>query len=193
MADRDEVRERVLASARRLFYGNGINVTGVDRLSEDAGVSKRTLYQRFRTKDELITAYLRQQTESLDADLMPAADSPEPPVARIRAVFTNVRKLSHSDEFQGCPVLNTTAEIHDPAHSARAVALTYKQSVQDYFAAQARLAGATDPDLLAVQLTMLLDGAMSYAAVRGGPIPESVEATVGTLLDAQLPAPDQAS
>ncbi|SNT10420.1 DNA-binding transcriptional regulator, AcrR family [Asanoa hainanensis] len=183
----DEVRDRVLATARQLFNHQGINATGVDLLSERAGVSKRTLYQRFRTKDDLIAAYLTQETECFLEDLLPPDDSGKPPAERIVSVFSAVREKSQDPDFQGCPVLNTTAEIRDPAHPARVVGLTYKQCLQQFFADEARAADATDPDQLSEQLVMLFDGAMSYSAVRGTPIPHSIEVAVRTLVDAAIP------
>nr|WP_062335965.1 TetR/AcrR family transcriptional regulator [Herbidospora sakaeratensis] len=183
----DDVRDRVLTSARRLFNGRGINVTGVDLLSETAGVSKRSLYQRFRTKDDLIEAYLAEEMGCVLADLLPPADAGLSPAGRIMAVFETARRLSEVDDYPGCPVLNAAAEIRDPAHPVRVAAVTYKKRMQAHFEAEAALAGAADPGQLGEQLMMLFDGAMTYASVRKVPMPASLLTAVRTLLDAQLP------
>jgi AcrR family transcriptional regulator len=181
----DKVRERILQTACRLFYGEGINATGVDRISEVAGVSKRSLYQRFAGKDELIAAYLTAMGPRAVADYLPAEDDDATPVARILGVFSTLETASHDADFRGCPNLNAAAELPDPAHPARVIALRYKLQLQDFFARQAALAGAQDPDVLAEQLVMLFDGAMSHALVRDAPVPAGVYGAVRTLVDAQ--------
>ncbi|WP_405577686.1 TetR/AcrR family transcriptional regulator [Streptomyces sp. NBC_01190] len=181
----DLVRERILEAACQLFGSRGINATGVDLVSEVAKVSKRSLYQRFPSKDQLIAAYLPLATERFLAPLIPPADSGLSPAAKILAVFAATRRESADAGFRGCPVLKAAAEIADIRHPARGIALSYKQLMEGYFAEQAMAAGATDPALLAEQLVMLFDGALSYAAVRSRPIPAGIHITVRTLLAAQ--------
>ncbi|MFJ3496609.1 TetR/AcrR family transcriptional regulator [Streptomyces sp. NPDC086091] len=181
----DQVRERVLEAACELFTRRGINSTGVDLVSEVAGVSKRSLYQRFPSKDHLIAAYLPRATDRfLEAVLPPAGDT-TPPAGRLVAVFDTARRASADPDFRGCPVLNAAAELLDPEHPVRGVALGYKQRMEAYFTELAAAAGAADAALLAEQLVVVFDGAMAYAAVRRTAFPESVCRTVRTLLAAQ--------
>ncbi|WP_204041157.1 TetR/AcrR family transcriptional regulator [Acrocarpospora phusangensis] len=184
----DAVRERVLEAACKLFAGRGINATGVDLVSETAGVSKRSLYQRFPSKDHLIAAYLPRATDRFLADLIPSEDQGLSPVESILEVFSATCRKSAEPDFRGCPVLNAAAEITDTGHPMREIATSYKERMEGYFTRQAEAAGAADPALLAVQLTMLFDGAMSYAAVRNEPLPDTVDVTVRTLLAAQAVA-----
>ncbi|MFD3452464.1 TetR/AcrR family transcriptional regulator [Streptomyces sp. NPDC058691] len=181
----DAVRERVLAAACDLFTTRGINTTGVDLVSESAGVSKRSLYQRFPSKDHLIAAYLPLATDRFMAGLIPPEDSGLSPAEKMIEVFAAARRASGEPGFRGCPVLNAAAEIPDTAHPMRGVALSYKERLQEYFTEQARAAGAAEPALLAEQLAMFFDGAMSYASVRNEPLPDTVTTTVRTLLAAQ--------
>ncbi|MEU8378071.1 TetR/AcrR family transcriptional regulator [Streptosporangium sp. NPDC048865] len=190
----DAVRERVLEAACRLFAGRGINTTGVDLVSEAAGVSKRSLYQRFPSKDHLIAAYLPRATERFLDGVIPPEDSGLSPAARILEVFAATQRKSHEPGFRGCPVLNATAEISDMEHPVRDIAVGYKEQLTTYFTRQAEAAGAAAPALLAEQLTMVFDGAMAYASVRGKSVPDSVHVTVRTLLSAQgLRLPSQAT
>lgn len=189
----DAVREHVLEAACKLFSSRGINNTGVDLVSETAGVSKRSLYQRFPSKDHLIAAYLPRATDRFLADLIPLADSGLSPAEVILEVFAAAQRKSHEPDFRGCPVLNATAEITDVQHPMRDIAVSYKKRMQSYFTQQAEAADATDPALLAEQLVMLFDGAMTYASVRNEPLPDSIRITVRTLLTAQtlqLPSRD---
>ncbi|WP_329138699.1 TetR/AcrR family transcriptional regulator [Streptomyces sp. NBC_01476] len=189
-APQDKVRDRVLDAACELFAARGINTTGVDLIAEVAGVSKRSLYQRFASKDDLIAAYLPVATDRFLNDLIPPADAGLSPVESILRVFTASQRASLDPGFGGCPVLNASAEIRDATHPLRSAAVAYKDRLQEWFAAHAEAAGATDPVLLAEQLAILFDGAMSYTSVRARPIPDSVYVTARALLTAQgLPLP----
>ncbi|MBB6471071.1 TetR family transcriptional regulator [Sphaerisporangium rubeum] len=181
----DTVRERILSTAGELFYAGGICATGVDRLSEAAGVSKRSLYQRFGGKDALIAEYLSASGTAVTGRLLPPEDDATPPRDRVLALFTTLCERSREPGFRGCPMLNAAAELPDPAHPARVVALEQKLRMRDFFSRQAAAMGAEDPGSLADQLLMLFDGAMSYVLVRATPVPESVVTAARALLDAQ--------
>jgi AcrR family transcriptional regulator len=183
----DKVRERILKTACELFYSRGINATGVDKISEAAGVSKRSLYQRFGAKDQLVAAYLNTIGSETTDSYLPAEADDESPRGRILAVFSTLRAESQEPGFRGCPLVNAAAELPDSAHPGRAVAVEYKMQVQDFFGRQAALAGARDPESLAEQLLMLFDGAMAYALVRATPIPDSTCTAAQALIESQLP------
>lgn len=182
------MRERILATASRLFYAEGINATGVDRISEAAGVSKRSLYQRFRSKDELVAAYLAVFAPAILDGQLPPEDDDSAPADRILAVFSAARRDSEGATFRGCPLVNAAAELCDPDHPARAVSLDYKLRMQAFFTRQAALAGAADPEALAEQLAILFDGGMAYALVRNTVIPVGIEAAAKAIVDAHTAA-----
>lgn len=175
-------RERILEAARHLFREQGINATGMDQLCAEAKVSKRTAYQHFAGKDDLVAAYLH----SLEADVMPDAAQDLDPRERLLAAFTASPK-SAGDPTPLCPFVGAAVEIADPTHPARVRARNYKTAVAARLADVAREAGATEPDRLGEQLALLLDGASARTrALHAETMP--VAATVADLLiDQALP------
>ncbi|MGW4466188.1 TetR/AcrR family transcriptional regulator [Micromonospora sp. NPDC004704] len=159
-------RERLLRAAADLFYREGITATGVDKLCQAAGISKKSMYQFFATKDELLTESLTACGPASVAGYFadPAADLT--PRERILHVFEHLEKLAAGPDFFGCPFVSAAAELRDPTHPASLVAGRFKQLMTDYFEAHARLAGAADPETLAKQLTIVYDGAAARSVVR---------------------------
>ena len=174
-------RERLLAAAETLFYDEGIHI-GVDRLCAVAGVSKRSMYQHFAGKDEVIVEMLRRRAQRLASGW--SSSEGLGPRARILAVFDSVREMSASPDFNGCPFVNVATELKDHQHPASVAALGYKLELTGFFEDQARSGGASDPAALGVQLTMIFDGACAYSVVRGGTTDAAIGA-VQALLDAQ--------
>jgi AcrR family transcriptional regulator len=148
-------RERILSASQQLFRDQGINCTGMDQLCAVAGVSKRTLYQHFAGKDELIAEYLRR----FDPDILPEVfDRTDlTPRERLLAVFEIHAPL--------CPFIGAAVEIQDPDHPARLLARDYKKAFAARLADAAREAGAIDPERLGEQLALLLDGASARSRV----------------------------
>jgi len=182
-------RERILKAAAKLFYEQGINATGVDRLAEVAEVSKRTLYQHFAGKDELVEAYLRWVVdEGLLVHEVRLARTDLP----AREVLLGAFDLGgRGRRRRGCPFLNAAVEIPDAAHPARRLIAAHKGEVRDALAAQARRAGARDPEALADQLAVLLDGAVARSVALGSstPLAAARDAAAALLDAAQVPAP----
>jgi AcrR family transcriptional regulator len=174
-------RERILAAAEALFYDEGVHV-GVDRLCEVAQVSKRSMYQHFASKDEVIVEMLNLRAKSVNEGW--AMPEGTPPRERILAVFDSVHELAQTPAFHGCPFVNVATELKDREHPASIAALGYKLELNQFFEDQAREAGAADPESLAVQLTIVFDGACSYNVVRGGSSP-AARGAVEALLAAQ--------
>jgi len=158
--------ERLLATASELFYREGIRAVGVDTISEKAGVSKRTLYNRFGGKDELIAEYLRRRDERWRAYLGEVTDGAVGPEEKLLAVFGAYGEWLVGDDFRGCAFANAVAEIPDPDHPARIVARRHKEGVRDHLAALAGDAGFGEPGDLADRLLLLLEGATATAAMR---------------------------
>jgi len=178
---RPKPRERLLAAAEELFYREGVHI-GVDRLCEAAQVSKRSMYQHFGSKDAVIVEMLKLRAIHLMADLDAAPDAA--PRERILGVFDALNEQALSPGFHGCPFVSVATELKDREHPASMAALGYKLELNAFFEAQARLAGAADPEALGVQLTMMFDGASAYGVVRGGASP-AARTGVEALLDAQ--------
>jgi AcrR family transcriptional regulator len=160
--DTSATTDRIIETADRLFYGEGIRAVGVDLIAAEAGVSKRTLYNHFPSKDDLIVAYLERRAR-------PARITDADPEAQILGVFERLERRFASDGFHGCPFVNAAAEIVERAHPARAVAKRFKEERQQWFRTLVERMGAAAPDQLATQLALLLDGAIAAALVRGDP------------------------
>jgi AcrR family transcriptional regulator len=142
-------RERILSASQQLFRDQGINCTGMDQLCSVAEVSKRTLYQHFPGKDELIAEHLRRFDPEILPELFDRADLT--PRERLLAAFDIHPPL--------CPFIAAAVEIHDPSHPARVHARDYKKAFAARLTETAREAGATNPEQLGEQLALLLDGA----------------------------------
>ncbi|MDQ1729878.1 MAG: hypothetical protein QOK10_37 [Pseudonocardiales bacterium] len=173
-------RDRLVSAAERLFYAEGIHAVGVDRLCAEAEVSKRSLYQHFSGKDAVVTAMLRAQAAKSVALFAPDGASPRD---RILAVFDALDHEADSSDFRGCPFLGAAIELKDLDHPAVRIAREQKLALTEYFAEALRAGGVGDADLLALQLTLIFDGASAYSVVQGGSTPATRQA-VETLLSA---------
>jgi AcrR family transcriptional regulator len=178
-------RRKLLDTAANLFYLEGIGATGVDRISAEAGVSKRSLYQHFAGKDVLVAAALDDHGQAILDRYIPVDDGAAPPRQKILEVFDALSRWSEAPDFRGCPFVNVATELADRHHPARAVARDYKLRLERYFARQARIGGATDPNALAEQLLMLFDGAICRAMIESASVPDNARAAAEILLDAQ--------
>ena len=175
-------RERLLDAAGELFYRDGVNV-GVDALCKAAGVSKKSMYQLFRSKDELIADTLANQGPRYLRALEPGTDDEGTPRQRILTVFQRQDQLAAGDIFLGCPFVNTAIELKNPEHPGSVVARHFKQRLTDFFEAELIAAGVDDPESLAIQLTIVFDGASARAVVRAQALAGVGVAMAATLLD----------
>jgi AcrR family transcriptional regulator len=178
-------RQRLIDAAADLFYARGIGAVGVDLVSKAAGVSKRTLYTEFGSKDQLVAQSLDEKGAGILSVYLQAEDSAAPPRQAILAVFGRLSEWTRAEYYRGCPFINTATELADAGHPARRVARDYKLRLRDYFEHQATLGAADDPGRLAVQLLAFFDGAIVQAVMGNGLDPGAIEAAVGALLDAQ--------
>lgn len=175
-------RERLLDAAAELFYREGIGV-GTEALCRAAGVSKRSMYQLFNSKDEVMAASLERSAPVYQAFLLPADDDGRSPRARILHVFEQLEKTAASPDFRGCPLVSIATELKSPQHPASVVARRFKDSLTAYFEKEAEHGGAYDPVLLAQQLTVAFDGASARAVMQGEGIDGLAVATASALLD----------
>ncbi|MFG2465704.1 TetR/AcrR family transcriptional regulator [Streptomyces canus] len=175
-------RERLLEAAARLTYRDGVGI-GVDALCKAARVSKRSMYQLFESKDELLAASLEERAAAFVAGLLPAADDGRPPRERILHVFEQLEAQAGAPEFLGCRYLTVQVELKDQSHPASQVAHRIKANLTGFFRSEAEQGGAGDPDLLARQLIMIFDGASARAGIRADNLTGLIAPTVTTLLD----------
>ncbi|HYZ34902.1 MAG TPA: helix-turn-helix domain-containing protein [Crenalkalicoccus sp.] len=151
--------ERILRTADELFYRDGIQAVGVDTIAAEAGISKRTLYNHFPSKDALIAAYLSRR-------LRPLPEARGAPAEEILGYFDALGRWFASPEFRGCPLLNAVSELGDRCHPAHAIARDGKERRRLWFRERLASLGVADPDGLALQLLLLVDGAIAQALVR---------------------------
>jgi AcrR family transcriptional regulator len=152
-------RERLLAAADKLFYEEGVNTVGIDRVIEQAGVAKATLYSCFGSKEALIVAYLRGRLERRQSRTTRALETIRAPRARILAVFDVLDSFIREPGFNGCAFMNASAESHAGSAVQRAAQESRTWTVS-LFTDLARDVGAVDPTALAHQLVLLYDGAL---------------------------------
>lgn len=184
-APKPKPRERVLGAAARLFLSEGIHAVGVDKLAEEAGVSKRSIYQHFDSKDAIVAEMLSEYGPRVVGSYFDAPDAVSPR-ERVLHVFDTLHSDSASGESFGCPFVNVATELRDREHPAARVAKHFKDELTTFFEAQAVAAGASEPELLAVQLTLLFDGAAASAAMRGS-TPLAAKLAAAQLFDAAAP------
>lgn len=176
-------RERLLDAAGELFYRDGVNI-GVDALCKAAGVSKKSMYQLFRSKDELIAESLASRGPAYQTLLHPSADDDRSPRERILTVFERQDAVVADGNYLGCPYVSTAVELKNPEHPGSVVARHFKQQLTDFFHRELVEAGAEDPDTVAIQLTMIFDGASARSVVRAQPLTGLGVTTAAALLDA---------
>ena len=157
-----DMNERILQTADRLFYLQGIRAIGVDTIAAEIGISKRTLYNHFPSKDALISAYLQRRF------VEPRA-SDKPPVEQILATFDSLERRFAGKDFRGCPFVNAVAEMGPKDRAVKKIATAFKESRRVWFRDLLRELGVADPEALATQLTLLVDGAIAQDLVRDDP------------------------
>jgi AcrR family transcriptional regulator len=160
-------RERILDTASELFYRDGYHAVGIDTIVAESAVAKMTLYRHFPSKDDLIAAYLERSNAEFMAWLEDAMTEADDPRAKLVAAFEATGKLATSTRCLGCTFQGAASEFPDMGHPGHRVALAHKQAVLERFAQLAREAGLRDPDGLAAQLLLLMDGAWVAARMFG--------------------------
>jgi AcrR family transcriptional regulator len=159
---RQAIQERILETVDSLFYREGIRAVGVDKITEETGISKRTLYNYFPSKDHLITAYLARR-------LTPLPMSEKSAEEQILESFVRLERSLADEESQGCPFVNAVVELKDPDHAANEIALAYKNQRRNWFIEMLERLQIAHPERLAMQLTLLVDGAIAAAVIRRDP------------------------
>jgi AcrR family transcriptional regulator len=148
-------RRRVLDAASALFYAEGIHAVGVDRVIAEAAVAKATFYHHFPSKDDLVRAYLQEQSDLIRHATVPAGETHE---ERIVSVFDSIGAYACGPGFRGCAFINAAAEYPDADHPVRRVVTDHRQWFRGVLADLLHAAGHHDPERTATMLLMLRDG-----------------------------------
>jgi AcrR family transcriptional regulator len=157
-----DMKERILQTVDRLFYLQGIRAIGVDTIAAEIGISKRTLYNHFPSKDALILAYLERR-------LVQPRASDESPLEQILGTFDSLERRFAAKDFRGCPFVNAVAELGPKDKAVKKIATAFKENRRLWFRDLLIELGVTDPEALATQLTLLVDGAIAQDLMRDDP------------------------
>lgn len=166
------VHDRIMQTARDLFYRRGIRAVGVDTIACEAGTNKMSFYRCFASKDALIAEYLRGQEREVWAwwDATVAAHAGDPR-AQIESLFDAQLSRACEAESRGCALANAAVEISEPGHPARAVVESFKAEMRRRFRVLAQQLGARDPEALGDSLMLLWEGCylsrLTFAGDRG--------------------------
>ena len=156
MSRTSPARSRVLETAARLFYAEGVHAVGIDRIIAEAGVAKATFYHHFPAKDELVRAYVQRQSQ---VQRETAARLPEAaPRDMVLAVFDVVGDLGRDPSYRGCPFVNAAAEYPDPAHPVRQAIAEHRRWFRELLRDLLVADGHPDAERTADILVALKDG-----------------------------------
>jgi len=185
---RKPVRERILETAAEMFYRDGIRAVGIDAIIARSGVAKMSLYRHFSSKDALVAAWLEDRNAFFWRRWDRAeASRGDDPRSRLEGILDMIAATVSQRQWRGCPFLNTGTEFPEPDHPARAIILANKQAVRVRLRTLAAAAGARDPDVLAQQLQLLIDGAYAIGQSLGPEGPAKTVADAGrALIAAQI-------
>ena len=164
---RNDTRDIILDVTEKLIYKRGIAATGMDLLVKTAGVSRKSIYRYFANKEELVIAALCRRDVRWMHWYTSTVDQAETPAERLLNLFSVLKSWFASDDFRGCAFINTSGETGDPQDPVRQVAKAHKQKLLDYLRELCTAQGAPDPEQLARQLLILIDGAITVALVTG--------------------------
>jgi AcrR family transcriptional regulator len=181
-------RERILATATDLFSREGYRAVGTDTIIERSGVAKMTLYRHFAGKNDLICAYIEQTIEKFWASVEQVVRKyPDAPAEQLVKIFEMLAVDVADPTFCGCSCLHAAVEFPEPDHPAHHLASLHKQDVRERFRDLAQQAGARQPEILADQLLMLMNGLLMQGRMQGPtdmslPVVQAAKA----LIDVQL-------
>lgn len=156
-----EARTRLLNTATRIFYAEGIHSVGIDRIVAEAKVTRATLYRHFASKEDLVLAYLDQADRAMRGQVEAARASSTSPTDQVRAVAKAITDGIQSTGFRGCAFLNAAAEYSDPAHPIHQAVLAHRQWFLDTVTELLARTGEATADAAGRHFVMLRDGAMA--------------------------------
>jgi AcrR family transcriptional regulator len=177
-------RRRILDTATRLFYAEGIHAVGIDRIIAEARVAKATFYNHFPSKDELVRAYIEEQDQLGRAAI---ARLPErPPREMVLAIFDGIEEAARQPIYRGCPFINAAAEYPDPANPVRQAIDEHRRRFRELLRERVAAGGYPDPDRTADILVALWDGLLVSSNIDGlGDLKALARDAVTRVLDAR--------
>ncbi|TRC96775.1 TetR/AcrR family transcriptional regulator [Mesorhizobium sp. WSM4303] len=164
-------RKRIVDAATKLFYAEGIGRVSVDAVAEKAGLTKRTLYYHFKSKDDLIAAYLDGRDQPNIRQMSGWFEAAEGDVERkVEAIFTNLARVAKNPKWKGCGFLRTAAELASmPGHPAVKAGSRHKKNFETWLTGELSGHGVAEPQTLAREIVLLMDGAFSVMLIHRDP------------------------
>ena len=168
--DDESARGRLLSAATHLFCKDGINATGIDAIIHEAGTAKTTLYKLFGSKTNLVHAVLESEGKQWREWFIGAIEAGGgEPQAKLARIFPALKSWFGEERFYGCPFINAVAEHDKNQKQFRNIAMRHKKVVLGHIEKLAGEMGAAEPEVLAHQLGLLIDGAIVAAMVSRDP------------------------
>nr|BFD87204.1 TetR family transcriptional regulator [Streptomyces sp. Xyl84] len=185
-ASTSEVRVRLLGTAARIFYAEGIHSVGVDRIIEEARVTRASLYRHFSGKEALVLAYLEQADQGIRAQLTAVQEGARTPGDKVRAVARAIAEGIRSEGFRGCAFLNAVAEYPDPAHPIHQAVLAHRQWFLETVTDLLAQVGDAPAEAAGRHFVMLRDGAMAAGCLSDpGPVTATFLESIEEILQAR--------
>jgi len=175
-------------AASDLFYREGTQNVGIDRIIAESGVAKMSLYNHFKSKDALIAAWLQQRDANWrDWFQKTVEQQAAEPAERLLAMFDALEAWFSQPDFRGCAFINSSVELVDPEHPGYQVAIEHQQAIYDYILQLVQAAEIPNPDAVAEQLLLLVEGAIVVAMMRRSPVAaKHAKAAAATLIQEAL-------
>lgn len=166
-----ETKKKILDAANRLFYSEGIRAVSVDAVAEKAGITKKSLYYHFKSKDDLVTEYLVSRDQPSLQAFQEWYNAAEGEIAdKVTAIFENVAKNAHHPRWRGCGFLRTVVELADkPGHPAVKAGAAHKKRFEQWLACEFSSANVKTPDDTARTVVLLLEGAFAISMFHKDP------------------------
>lgn len=160
-------REKILATAERLIYEKGINATSMEALVHTSGVARKSIYRHFINKDDVAVAALAAHDKRWMSWFRHETEHVDDPITRVLHMFDVLADWCASSEFKGCAFINTACEVGDADAAVCLVSKAHKKKLLDYVLTTCKQLDCAQPDVLARQLLILMDGAITVAKVTG--------------------------
>jgi AcrR family transcriptional regulator len=156
-----KLKDKILQAASELFYSYGVRATGVDAIAKAANTTKMSLYKYFPSKDELVVAFLRKRDEDFTSWFVGQVEAKaDHPKAKLLAIFDVISDWMDNPEFRGCAFINAAAEFPLEGNPVHQVSAEFYDKFRNYIAGLAKQYGSAQPESLAIQLSLLIEGAI---------------------------------
>lgn len=167
----EETRQRILTAATKLFYSKGIRAVGVDAIAAEAGLTKRTLYHHYESKDALTAAYLEAQNEPVLAALIKSVIRVSGGVTeQIEGLFLAFARQTENSAWHGCPFARAVSELREFENDIISnIAAKHKRTFEEWLESHFASSSVAEPDLLARQIMVLVDGAITQLLIHRDP------------------------